>query len=220
MIVTKENQRLYLTAWNYNAARIVSELAKIVENNGGRYKPTNAAIISDRRLTDILSEYEEKITLYKSIVSDGRGNDRTIEAINRMENEIDRLKKINNEPIRVTHTTYISFILDGLYYYYQVDDNPFFDFYYSKTPVKNGRRSRDAVLEKDKKKWLFDCFFSSGCPEADVKEAANIIFNMLVSAENSVIRRDSKRRRVKNTYDSWYHYEIIYSPERLEEIDF
>lgn len=220
MIVTKENQRLYLTAWNYNAARIMSELAKIVENNGGRYKPTNAAIISDRHLTSMLSEYEEKITLYKSIVSEGRGNERTIEAINRMEREIDGLKKINNDPIQVTHTTYISFILDGFYYYYQVDDNPFFDFFYSKTPVKNGKHSLDAVLEEDKKAWLYGCFFHSGCADADIREAANLIFNMLVSSENSTVRRDSKKKRVPNTYNSGWHYETVYAPERLEKIDF
>lgn len=220
MIVIKENQRLYLTAWNYNAARIMSELAKIVENNGGRYKPTNDAIISDRSCAEKIREYEEKLSLYKRIVSEGLGNEHTIKAIDFMEKEIDRLKKVNDDPIRVTHTTYISFILDGLYYYYQVDDNPFFDFFYSKTPVKNGKHSRDAALEKDKKEWLFDCFFCSGCSEADVKEAAHLIFNMLVNAKNSVIIRDSKKRRVKNTYDSRYHYETIYSPERLEEIDF
>ena len=220
MIVTKENQRLYLKPWNYNAARIMSELAKIVENNGGRYKPTNAAIISDRSCAEKIREYEKKLALYKRIVSEGHGNEHTLAAIDFTEKEISRLKKVNAGPIRVTHTTYITFILDNLYYCYQVDDNPFFDFYYGKTPVKNGKRSRNAVLREDKKEWLYDCFLYSGCADADIIEAANLIFNMLVSAENSVIKRDSKKRRVKNAYDSWYHYETIYSPERLDEIDF
>ena len=220
MIVTKENERLYLKPWSYNAARIMSELAKIVENNGGRYKPTKAAIVSDRSHTEKIREYEEKLSLYKRVVSAGHGNEHTIAAIDYLEKEIDRLKKINSEPIRVTHTTYISFILDGFYYYYQVDDNPFFGFLYSKTPIKNGKRSRDAALEKDKKEWLFDCFFNSGCPDADVREAANLIFNMLVNAKNSAVIRDSKKKRVSNTYNSGWHYETVYSPERLEEIDF
>lgn len=220
MIVTKENQRLYLKPWSYNAARIMSELAKIVENNGGRYKPTNAAIISDRSCTEKIREYEEKLSLYKRIVSEGHGNEHTLDAIAFMEKEIGRLKKVNTDPIRVTHTTYIAFILDGFYYYYQVDDNPFFDFYYSKTPVKNGKRSRDAVLEKDKKEWLYDCFFHSGCSDDDIREAAYLIFNMLVSAENSTIIRDSKKVRVGNTYNAGWHYETVYAPERLEKIDF
>ena len=77
-IVIKDGTRLYLRAWEYNAARIITELANIVNNHGGRVKPTHTAIISDR------STEEE------------------------------------NEPITVTHTSYISFILDDTYYYYQV----------------------------------------------------------------------------------------------------
>ena len=83
-IVTKDGERLYLRAWEYNAARIITELARIIENHGGRVKPTNTAIISDR------SAEEE------------------------------------SDPITLTHTSYISFVLDETFYYYQVDDNPFF----------------------------------------------------------------------------------------------
>ena len=46
MIVTKENERLFCKTWTYNAARILSELAQVVENNGGRVKDGHAAIIS------------------------------------------------------------------------------------------------------------------------------------------------------------------------------
>lgn len=48
MFVMKANERLYLRAWEYNAARILSELANIVRNNGGKVKPTKNAIVSDR----------------------------------------------------------------------------------------------------------------------------------------------------------------------------
>ena len=47
-IVTKDGTRLYLTTWEYNAARIITELAKIVKNHDGRVKPAHTAIISDR----------------------------------------------------------------------------------------------------------------------------------------------------------------------------
>ena len=177
-IVIKDGERLYLRAWEYNAARIITELANIVNNHGGRVKPSNTAIISDRSAGE------------------------------------------KSEPITVTHTTYISFILDETYYYYQVDSNPFFEFYYNKTPIKNGKRSRDAGLEADKKEWLYDCFFGSKASQDDVKEAANMIFNMLCNADNSTIMRDKKRQRVQNTYNGGYHTETIYAPERLETLDF
>lgn len=177
-IVMKDGERLYLRAWEYNASRILTELAKIVTNNGGRVKPTNTAIISDR------SAKEE------------------------------------SEPITVTHTSYISFILDETYYYYQVDDNPFFEFYYQKTPIKNGKRSRDAGLELDKKEWLFDCFFGSNCSQQYIVEAANLLFNMLCNAPLSKLIRDKHKQRVANTYNDGWHYETVYAPERLEKVDF
>jgi len=163
-IVTKDGERLYLRAWEYNAARIITELANIVNNHGGKVKPTPTAIIS-----------------YRST-------------------------KEENEPITVTHTSYISFILDKTYYYYQVDDNPFFEFYYSKTPMKNGKYS--VVLETDKKEWLFDCFLKSNCGQSDIIEAANLIFNMLCNAPMSKI--------IRNSYNDGCHMETVYKPERME----
>ena len=177
-IVIKDGERLYLRAWEYNAARIISELANIVKNHGGRVKPTNTAIISDRSA-------DEK-----------------------------------SDPINVTHTSYISFVLDGIYHYYQVNDNPFSDIYYFKTPIRNGKYSRDAGLEEDKKKWLYDCFFGSNCGQQDIIEAANLIFNMLCNAPMSEIIRDKREQQVANTYDDGWHFEMVYDPERLEKADF
>jgi hypothetical protein len=177
-IVTKDGERLYLRAWEYNAARIITELANIVKNHGGRVKPTYTAIISDR------SAEEE------------------------------------NEPITVTHTSYISFVLDETYFYYQADSNPFFDFYWSKTPVRNGKYSKDAGLEADKKEWFFDCFYGSNCGQPDIIKAANYIFNMLCNAHMSKIIRDRYKQRVPNTYNDGYHMETVYTPERMEKVDF
>ena len=164
-IVIKDGERLYLRAWEYNAARIITELANIVNNHGGRVKPTHTAIISDR------SAKEEK------------------------------------EPITVTHTSYISFVLDEVYYYYQVNDNPFFDFYWNKTPVRNGKYSKDARLKADKKEWLYDCFFMSHCGQPEIIEAANLIFNMLCNAPMSKIIREGRKQRVPNTYNNGWHME-------------
>lgn len=177
-IVIKDGTRLYLRAWEYNAARIMSELANIVTNHGGRVKPTNTAIISDRSATE------------------------------------------KAEPITVTHTSHISFVMDETYYYYQVDDNPFFNFYWSKTPIKNGKRSSDAGLDADEKEWLFDRFFVSNCGQQDIIEAANLIFNMLCNAPMSKIIRDGHKQKVPNTYNDGWHFEMVYTPERLEKVDF
>ena len=52
MIVLKENQRLYLRSCNYNMARMMSALANLVKEHGGRVKPTRQALISDRNCKD------------------------------------------------------------------------------------------------------------------------------------------------------------------------
>lgn len=181
MIVTQENQRLYLSTWDYNFSRILSKLAEIVENNGGRVKPLNHAIIQNR---DYSPEERE------------------------------------STEIVVTHTSYISFVLDDFYYYYQADSNPFFPFYFSKRSIVNGKYSRDVYLDHDTKEWCFDCFFSKSCCNADVTEAANLIFNMLSNAAPSQACRERKRQRVPNTYNGGYHYETVYKPERFAKIDF
>ena len=219
MIVTKENERLYPATWGYNAARIITALAEIVENNNGRVKYGPAALISNRTITGAIFEKEERIKNLKAATGENKKEIRAA-AIRALEKEINELKQIDNRPIRVTHTSYISFVLENNYFYYQVDNNPFFDFRYIKTPVKNGSYSGDACSMEDKKEWLYDCLFSWNCSDADIKEAAQQIFNMLYNAPCSVIRRDSCRKRVSNYYNNGFHYETVYAPERIAKIDF
>lgn len=219
MLVMKENERLYPATWEYNAACILTELAKIVINNGGRVKPLRTAIISNSSVTAAKQEYTEKIERFIELEKTNH-NEKRAAAIKVYSEKLAELEKVDNTPVAVTHTSYISFVYNGFYFYYSVDNNPFFEFYYIKTLVNNGKYSQDACLEKDKKEWLFDCFLSATCSKSDIKKAANLIFDMLVNAKPSIIRRDCKKQRVYNLYDNGYHYETIYSPERFVEIDF
>lgn len=219
-IVINDGDRLFLTAWEYNAARIMTELAKIVDNHGGRVKPTKTALISNRAVTTAIREIQADIERINSAITRMGDNERRTAALQQHLQQLEKFENINNDPIKVTHTSYISFVLNDIYYYYQVDSNPFFEFYYQKTPVNNGKRSRDAALEADETEWVYDCFFGSKASQDDVKEAANLIFNMLCNADNSTIIRDKKRRKVQNTYNNGYHMETIHAPERLETLDF
>ena len=214
MIITRENERLYLTSWNYNAALVLSELAKIVINNGGNVKPTKTAIISNRSVDAVIRENESRI---ERLENSKKANNAIIA---NLISENESLKGINNEPVKVTHLTYINFTIDGVYYSYSVDDNPFFPFYIYKTPIKDGKRSADAACVEDKKEWLFDCFLKMNCSKSDIVEAANLIYNMLITSDNSPIIRNSRRQRVPNTYNNGYHYETIYSKERFVDVDF
>ena len=218
--------KLYLSNWDYNAALIIEELAAIVKNNGGTVKPGTETIIENRALNENLRKAADRLTKLESIEAEPPGmNEKRTDAIKRLRADIEKWERIDNTPRTVHHYTwssaYISFKLGGMYYYYQTDSNPFFDFHYQKTPIDiNGTVSRCACLKNDPKEWVYDCFFRAEATDADRREAANLIYNMLVKAAPSVIRRDSHRVRVRNQYDGRYHYETVYEKERRETVNF
>lgn len=217
MYVSRDNERLYLNSWNYNAALILAELAKIIENKGGRVKPgLHTAVISNRSLEGKIKEVKDRIKSLESIEE----TEEIKFAIENLSKELIELESIDNEPITVTHTSYISFIFDDFYYYYWVDDNPFFDFCYKKNHIKDGKYISNTYHRKDKQSWWNNCFLSFRCSEADRKEGANLIFNMLVSAEPSEIYREEEKRKVPNTYNDGWHWEKVIKPNQYKKIDF
>lgn len=216
MYVSRDGQRLYLGSWEYNAALILTELAKIIENNGGRVKPLYTAVISNRHLESIIKNLKDQIEGLESL----KETEKIKNVIGNLSKELAELELIDNTPITVTHTSYISFIFDDFYYYYQVDNNPFFDFYYEKNHIKDGKYIGNTYLEKDNQSWWNDCFLSFRCSEADRKEAANLIFNMLVSAEPSKIYREEEERKVPNAYNDGWHWEKVIKPNQYKKIDF
>lgn len=219
MLVLKENERLYLRTWEYNACRIITKLAEIAIENGGRVKPQKKVIIYDRNLEETKTKLSNRIDFLKELEKKSH-KDIRVNAITEKEKELKKLELINNDPIQVTHTNYISFIINDTYYYYEIDDNPFFEFYYIKTPIIDNKHSCDTLSAEDKKEWLYDCYLKVGCTETDIKKASESIFNMLVSSDNSIIRLDKKRVRVPNSYNNSYHYENVYEKERFASVNF
>ena len=216
MYVSRDGQRLYLGSWKYNAALILTELAKIIENNGGRVKPLYTVVISNRHLEGAIKNLKDQIERLESLEE----TEKIKTAIGNLSKKLAELELIDNTPITVTHTSYISFIFDDFYYYYQVDDNPFFDFYYKKNYIKDGKYISNTYPGQDKQSWWNDCFLSFRCSEADRKEGANLIFNMLVSAEPSEIYREEEERKVPNTYNDGWHWEKVIKPNQYKKIDF
>ena len=224
MIITRENQTLFLGTWEYNAALIISTLANIIKEHGGTVKPVTPCKIVNRSISDKISEKKDNLVMYERAI-ENHGDKAAItaklnELKERTQSELKELesKERNIKPVDVSHTSYISFILDGVYYYYQVDRNPLFDFLYCKTPVVGDKYSRDACLENDTKAWLwrYDCF--KPLNDDEITQAANTLFEMLVKANFSVKRIDRSRIRVANTYNNGFHYEFKQNAERFEKI--
>lgn len=193
MYISYDGQRLYLRNWEYNSARIMRELVKIIENNGGEVKPSvcnRFAMVSNRTLDHAIMETREKLEKYERLEAGGNSNPARVEAIKKMRDDLERWEAFDNAPFRADHIGYIRFMLDGFEYYYQHDENPFFDFHFTKMPIakteeERRENNRSYYAENDKKEWLWDCFFSLTCSEEDVKEAAYMILNMLQLANPS-----------------------------------
>lgn len=217
MIVIKENERLYASSWQYNSARILTRLAQLITAQGGKVKPLNPAVLSDRNLEEACTATQRRLESSSTFHPKVRES-----LISNLQKELALFQSIPNTPITVTHTSYINFAMNGIYYYYQLNDNPFFPFHYIKTPIdpKSETYSGDACLEESSKSWLTDPLIGFGCPDSEIESAAVAILSLLLAAPLSVIRHDTKRTRIPNTYDSGYHFENIPVKERRIKIDF
>lgn len=225
MLSTDNNKTLYPANWEYNACLIIKELCKVIENHDGRIKPSDCTIkIVNRSQMEIKREIQKRLDTIQGNLDNGliEMNDRRKEYINDLRQQLIEIDSWDNEPVEITHGTYISFILDDVFYYVELAENPYFDFHYRKTPINNGVISCDVYGEDLDKSFLWDCFISSNQhpAKADFIESANVLFNTLVSAPFSEKYRDKKRVRVPNYYNGGYHYETVYEKERTAKIDF
>lgn len=207
-----KEQTYYYTNWEYNAARLLARLADIVENNGGYIAETNAPdyfyhsfqtvyTIHNRTLRAAIREQAERVKRLKELKRDSTN----------AEKELHDLETIDAPAIVTRFTSYIHFMLDGTYYELSFDSNPFFPFHFRKIKTENNKFTGDYYLEDFTKDWLYDCFFSFRCCDADIKEGAQLIFNALLNAKASAEYIERKKTRVPNVYNSGYHYETITS---------
>ena len=198
-------EKRYLSSWNYNAALILAELETIVKNNGGEICSTweyssdapkwvterKQYLIINRGLNDAIRELK---ALHERIEKVGK------KPSNESLLKLEQMESVKNDPIVSYHGDYLytQFVLNGDYYYYQLDKNPFFEFYYNKVKVdENNKINKNCYLDNDKKEWLIDCY-SYNVRAEDRKKAANLIFNMLVSANYSSVYRGKEKPKYSN----------------------
>lgn len=221
MIVIKDNERHHATSWQYNAARILTRLAQLITAQSGKVKPLPFAILSDRNLEEICTATQRRLESSYKAGPTSHPKERETQ-ISNLQKELARFQAIPNAPITVTHTSYINFTMNGVYYSYSLNDNPFFPFHYLKTPIdpKSETYSGDACMEESSKSWLTDPLIGFGCPDSEIESAAGAILSLLLASPLSTIRHDTKRTRIPNTYDDGYHFENIPIKERRIKIDF
>lgn len=195
-----KTEKRYLNTWHYNAALILTELEKIVINNGGRLCSTwerseriNFEIIN-RGLDEQIHKYKETVNRFERL---------TKKAPCEITRELERLQNINNEPRNTFYADYlyISFVYNDHYYYYQMDRNPFFDFLFIKTKLINeNTTARNVYGSTPSREWMLDCFWHFDCSPEDRREAANLIFNELVNAAPSKPYQTKERKNKQTLY--------------------
>lgn len=222
MFATADKQRLYLTTWECNVLRVFGILAKLVEEAGGRVKqPAHTAVISNRTLDSERMGCQRRLEDLTRISEERGHSDSRDRAIAETGARLDYLSSLDNSETEVYGQSWINFILDGKKYYASVDDNPFFDYNYIKTPLKDdGTYSADASVDTLDRSWAGDCLFRYGCTDGQRLDAAKQLFDLLRAAVDTPIILGQRRIRVQNMYDRRYHYEIIYDKPRVSRIDF
>ena len=114
-------------------------------------------------------------------------------------------RAVGDEPRKMRGCQYIQFILDDMWYSFDICDNFLFEHHYQKKPVVNGRIRRNTYADDLSREWIYDCLFGNA-NEAEIKEIANQVFNLLLQAKESQIYHDKKRIQVPNTYDGGWHW--------------
>lgn len=190
-------------------ALILTRLAQLITAQGGKVKPLYPAVISDRNLEEICTATQRRIESSSTFHPKVREP-----LISNLQKELALFQSIPNAPI--------NFAMNGVYYSYSLDNNPFFPFHYIKTPIdpKSETYSGDACMEESSKSWFTDPLIGFGCPDSEIESAAGAILSLLLAAPLSTIRHDTKRTRIPNAYDDGYHFENIPVKERRLKIDF
>lgn len=213
MIVTEKNCTMYPASAEYNTILVINEVARIVKDAGGIVKPAESFKIVNRTVDESIRKAEEHLEKCKN-------NKRVVpEYIAKCENEINDMKAIKNDPVSVNYPNYISFVLDGFYYYLQADENPFFPTEVIKAEIINGKY-KSCYLENLDVEWFANSFWEMKASREDITEAANLIYNALTSRKPCGIVRDRKKMRVRNHYDGGYHYETVTQNQKWYDVDF
>lgn len=216
----KKIEKLYLSTSRYNTAQLLEELRnEVLEKGGSIVKSRYGADlyqIQNRTITSAIVELTNKIERLESVKA--KNEDLRKKTIAAHEKDLSKYRSIKNDFIEVHQVNYLYFILDGIYYYIDFDENPFFPARYYKIKIDEtlkivGSHYLDELQNKD---MILNNIYDL---ENDNRAGALLLLETLQNAAFSVKYRNGKKRRVPNYYNNGYHYEMIYEPEKVTIID-
>lgn len=116
---------------------------------------------------------------------------------------------------------YIRFVLNGYMYYFQIDDNPLFPHYYTKTRVVDGKYSLDTYMDElEERTWMKRLERYTRNTDECLKLVAEDLYKTLLVAKDSEKYREEEMKVVPNIYNGGTHTERVFRPERFANVDF
>lgn len=190
MFVTKDGDRLYLGNFEYNLARILTELRDLVTLMGGHVAPHKEALVTNRAVQETRMKLKSKIeALEKRNEVSGPDDVRSARILD-LYGEMAELPSTDTDPIRVVGQSWIKFTLDGWLYDLNFDENPFFRHYYSKRKLDDaGRYATNAYVESFVRSWMGDELLSWNYSRQECGVAALRILEALRTSKPSRIQK-------------------------------
>ena len=219
------NNKLYLRTFEYNTYIILNEIIKRIYNNGGflvsEWKPTQEpVIIYNRTLQNNIKELKESIQTIESNLKNNNYNDdrkkELMEYKQKKEKELKDIENIHDEKI-VYNTSYLHFKLDNYIYYMQFDSNPFFTHYIHKEKINEIKDNKYIVNYNHYiDKFELDIFdnidlFKYNLTDEEIKQGADILFNMLINANESKVVMTRQRE--------YYYHCNKYTYKQVKEVN-
>ena len=119
-----------------------------------------------------------------------------------------------------SYFNYIRFVLNGYMYYFQIDDNPLFPHYYTKTKIVDGKYSLDVYMDDLQNTWTKRLERLSRNTNECLECVAEDLYKTLLAAEDSEKYKEEEERYVPNVYNNGTHIERVLRPERFARVDF
>lgn len=217
-------EKRYLHTSAYNRCLVINQLRQMVKERGGKliYYPYNWVEVENRDLPITINEKQISLERIRRRLEEGLElTTERVEYIQKIERDIKDWKNIDNTSVLIQGGILsLSFVYQGVYYYFWCEDNPFFPPRFQKQPVIDNKIGRNYYAEDMKSDWVIDPLFSFTCTKEDREKAVSLLWEILISAPVSEHFRNIKRKRVPNIYNGGYHYETIETPEEFVPLKF
>ena len=227
-------EKLYLHAHEINRVKMLDTIAKRVIEEGGQ-------IVKNRYWKEIemhglynVSELMSNLESTKKVLNDIESGkiERSEKAVNMLKKHFENTSKdletaraAQEQPLYINKYASVSwcslslaFTLNNIYYSVSLDSNPFFPVNYTKAHIINNQY-KNCYVEELENAPVYDEMLRFNCSDETISFTANVWFSELINASFNKVYQESNRRRVSNYYNNGYHYETIYQPVKMIDIN-